>query len=215
VPSFTTMIGSDGKYTSYKIRLFTPHGAVEVFRRYKTFCALHNNLLRLCPGVKLPLFPPRQMLALTPAATEDRRRALEEYLQGVIKIVQCCSSAELADFFGVRSQINFQDQISTLKTQVSELQQQQAQMRFAMERWETVLDGYMTYVHRLETRIADLESTAASERSSMHQKNPSFSASPLGHSYRSHADGKDSLSDMQTVLGGLTKQASRYSLSQF
>ncbi|NWT31780.1 SNX22 protein, partial [Cardinalis cardinalis] len=52
-----------------------------VTKRYSEFQALHKRIKKIC---KVPDFPPRHVPNWMPKALEQRRQALEVYLQGVL-----------------------------------------------------------------------------------------------------------------------------------
>lgn len=68
-----------------------------VFRRYRRFRELHFYLLHKYDGVvSLPAFPPKRWLGnRTEKLAEERRRALEQYLQAVVQLFQRVPSCPL------------------------------------------------------------------------------------------------------------------------
>lgn len=67
-------------YTGYNIYI---NGSYHACLRYKQLHALNEQLRRMCVpmGVIMPEFPPKKFLPLTNSQVENRRQALEHYLQ--------------------------------------------------------------------------------------------------------------------------------------
>ncbi len=73
----------------FHITLKTPVDEWHVYRRYSEFDAFHSTLSKLCPDVTKRVFlPPKRRLFLlgagSPEFLEERREALEDYLQFVV-----------------------------------------------------------------------------------------------------------------------------------
>ncbi|GAO49431.1 hypothetical protein G7K_3581-t1 [Saitoella complicata NRRL Y-17804] len=73
----------------------------EVSRRYSEFVLLHNRLRLQFPTVKKLSLPGKRLqvvLKLQKSFLESRRRALERYLQALVRIPEVVNSQDLADF---------------------------------------------------------------------------------------------------------------------
>jgi sorting nexin-17 len=74
--------------TNTLTRYFSPqgfniyvNGAFHCCLRYKQLHSLHEQLRRSLMNLSLPQFPPKKLLTLTKSELEQRRLALERYLQ--------------------------------------------------------------------------------------------------------------------------------------
>uniref|UniRef100_A0A336ML37 CSON003364 protein n=1 Tax=Culicoides sonorensis TaxID=179676 RepID=A0A336ML37_CULSO len=65
-------------YTGYNIHI---NGTFHCCLRYKQLHNLHEQLKRSLPSLVLPVFPPKKLLPLTNNQLENRRAALERYIQ--------------------------------------------------------------------------------------------------------------------------------------
>ncbi|XP_076356574.1 sorting nexin-24-like isoform X2 [Tachypleus tridentatus] len=88
IPSFRQAEGEHGgHFTVYRIEVYVSGRCQKIERRYRAFHALHKQLKRL---VQTPSFPPKKMRNSSPKFIEQRRQALEHY-------VQSCSCVPLTD----------------------------------------------------------------------------------------------------------------------
>ncbi|KAM3663346.1 sorting nexin-22 isoform 1-T1 [Ammospiza maritima maritima] len=68
-------------HTVFRVEVLCNGRRHTVTRRYSEFQALHKRIKKTC---KVPDFPPRHVPNWMPKALEQRRQALEVYLQGVL-----------------------------------------------------------------------------------------------------------------------------------
>lgn len=88
------------KFTLFNISIQTAFSTWEITRRYRQFLALHQELLQKIPHVKFPSLPKRKVLgsSLQPSFVEDRKQALESYLQTLVSIPEVWSCARFIEF---------------------------------------------------------------------------------------------------------------------
>ncbi|XP_076356573.1 sorting nexin-24-like isoform X1 [Tachypleus tridentatus] len=84
IPSFRQAEGEHGgHFTVYRIEVYVSGRCQKIERRYRAFHALHKQLKRL---VQTPSFPPKKMRNSSPKFIEQRRQALEHYVQEVLRL---------------------------------------------------------------------------------------------------------------------------------
>jgi hypothetical protein len=92
VPSFVLRASQSDAHFEYEVHIQLPISEDEfsVFRRFRRFRELHVHLLRTYGSlVSLPPFPPRRLLGnRSERLAEQRRLALETYLQAVVHLFQ-------------------------------------------------------------------------------------------------------------------------------
>lgn len=90
----------NSSYIAYNVHI---NGTFHCSVRYRQLHYLHDQLRRAYGPNSLPLFPPKKLLPLTPAQTEERRTQLEKYIQLVIQDSRIANS-ELFTGFLLNSQ---------------------------------------------------------------------------------------------------------------
>ncbi|KFQ31910.1 Sorting nexin-22, partial [Merops nubicus] len=98
IPAAVTASSPDKAHTVFQVEVLCNGRRHTVTKRYSEFQVLHKQIKKTC---KVPDFPPRRVPNWLPKALEQRRQALELYLQGVL-----CYNKELPqdvlDFLKVR-----------------------------------------------------------------------------------------------------------------
>ncbi|XP_030810863.1 sorting nexin-22 isoform X2 [Camarhynchus parvulus] len=80
-PSAAAARGPERAHTVFRVEVLCNGRRHTVTKRYSEFQALHKRIKKSC---KVPDFPPRHVPNWMPKALEQRRQALELYLQGVL-----------------------------------------------------------------------------------------------------------------------------------
>mmetsp|Transcript_80523 Transcript_80523/g.93947 ORF Transcript_80523/g.93947 Transcript_80523/m.93947 type:complete len:427 (+) Transcript_80523:52-1332(+) len=92
------------KHVVYKIQGNDSNGEVNIERRYSQFTALRNVLLERWPGIYIPPLPGKKLMGNTdPANIEERRAALEVFLNNCIEIPHLYLSEEFQLFLRTQS----------------------------------------------------------------------------------------------------------------
>ncbi|ELU18303.1 hypothetical protein CAPTEDRAFT_150546 [Capitella teleta] len=120
-------------YTVFNIHI---NGVYHCSVRYKQFHNFHEQLKREFTGTQFPPFPPKKLLALNSAQLEERRAALERYLQTVSQSPNIASSDLFNGFL---------------------LSAQQESQREDAE--DVVLDVYLMNGHRISISILSTDQT--------------------------------------------------------
>lgn len=83
IPGYRQVQGNHGKhYTVFQIEVFLSGKCHKIERRYRAFHNLHKQLKNL---IHTPEFPPKRVRNLNPKVLEQRRKALENYLQVLLR----------------------------------------------------------------------------------------------------------------------------------
>jgi hypothetical protein len=89
-------------YTVYTVQTVYGSQQFEASQRFSAFEKLHEQLSEKLPGEKIP-FPLSKKLIVTDALKKERVVGLEDYLQGLMKMVSMSGApppAELLEFLG-------------------------------------------------------------------------------------------------------------------
>lgn len=95
-------------YTEYIIEIRNSENKKTLTKRYKDFVTLHHSLLEMFPGIEFPSSA-SQILGFNPSVTswmatkrrtviEDRRQALEDYINELINMPEVGNCQVLVDF---------------------------------------------------------------------------------------------------------------------
>ena len=124
IPSSQTLNDTDGKkYTSFEVAVQGPFSSWTIHRRYKQFSALNEEMVVLVPSLNLitSSFPKKKMIgSFQQTFVEERREALEAYLQELLLLPQALSYAPLAEFLDEASVLTLQMHMWLMKEQLQE-----------------------------------------------------------------------------------------------
>ncbi|XP_045216727.1 sorting nexin-24-like isoform X2 [Mercenaria mercenaria] len=78
IPSYQKVEGNGDSYTAYRVDVFQSGSYHTLHKRYSEFEELHKQLKKI---IVTPEFPPKKVLKFNQKIVEQRRVALEAYLQ--------------------------------------------------------------------------------------------------------------------------------------
>ena len=131
IPTSKTLSDADSKYTSFQITIQSPFASWVVHRRFKQFFALNTQMQTqlAAKGVACPAFPKKKLIGLFQQAfIEERRDALETYLQQLLKLPQPMSYSPLVEFLQDSGNLSLQLQMLLMKGQLRDYQAQVANL---------------------------------------------------------------------------------------
>jgi hypothetical protein len=178
IPSHTTEVDLEGKYTSFNLLVQTAFAAVEVCsfsfslsspthqvkRRYKNFLSLHQDLSQKIPRDRLPQLPKKKRLGvLDPSFVDERKQSLELYLQSLITIREVWNSAcfiEFLDlshpFLGIHLQMTrVTEEVGRLGEENKSLIQQLSYTRAALSNSNQIVTDLLLRLETLEEVIRE------------------------------------------------------------
>ncbi|XP_052792819.1 sorting nexin-24-like [Mya arenaria] len=82
IPTCQKMEVNGDTFTAYKVDVFQSGRSHSLYKRYSEFEELHKQLKKV---VDTPEFPPKKVLKFSHKVVEQRRVALELYLQGILE----------------------------------------------------------------------------------------------------------------------------------
>ncbi|XP_038078052.1 sorting nexin-24-like isoform X2 [Patiria miniata] len=81
IPNIRQVVQDDEKYTTYQVHVQVSGKTHVIEKRYSEFHSLHKQVKK---SIETPDFPPKKMRSLTVKGIEQRRQALETYLQTLL-----------------------------------------------------------------------------------------------------------------------------------
>ncbi|XP_022111511.1 sorting nexin-24-like isoform X2 [Acanthaster planci] len=81
IPNVRQIVHDDEKYTAYQVVVQVSGKTHVIEKRYREFHSLHKQVKK---SIETPDFPPKKMRSLSMKGIEQRRQALETYLQELL-----------------------------------------------------------------------------------------------------------------------------------
>ena len=160
VPSTKTLRDGDGQYTSFVVVVQAPFSSWTVQRRYKQFSALNSDITSQLTGKGLvvPTFPKKKIMGLFQQKfVEERREALEKYLQQLLLLPQALSIAPLVDFLQDGGNVALQLQMLEMRDQLQESQALCASLQKELRKAKTESAQAAAVIAVLDKQILTLQ----------------------------------------------------------
>mmetsp|Transcript_16929 Transcript_16929/g.25532 ORF Transcript_16929/g.25532 Transcript_16929/m.25532 type:complete len:1244 (-) Transcript_16929:329-4060(-) len=176
IPSYTTKIDSDGKYTSFTVIVQTVFSTTEIQRRYKNFLSLHQQLMHRIPKEILPPFPKKKRLGVfEPAFVDERRVALERYLQELVCLQEAWACPQFIEFLdNSHPYFCLLVKVTKLTDEVGYLTHCNGKLSQQLREMTSAYSASCEALTDLQRRMIILENKAGLIRNSRSQENPNI-----------------------------------------
>ena len=162
IPRTSTLSDAESKYTSFTVVVETSISTWEVQRRYKQFASFNATLLSqkspLC--AVLPVFPKKKVMGLLQQTfVEERREALEAYLNQVIRLPHALTSKPIIDFLQSETAQNLSIhlQMVSMGSQLANCQSLCSNLKEQLIRSNEEIRKYTSTIDFMNGRINALE----------------------------------------------------------
>jgi hypothetical protein len=131
IPKSIMLSDTEGKYTCFEVVINSSFQSWSVHKRYREFHALNSQLIPLIPKGSLCAFPKKKVIgSLQQTIVEERREALETYLQQVLQVPNALSHRAVVEFLEKGSgNLTLQLQMMEMKTQLTQTKAQYSQLQ--------------------------------------------------------------------------------------
>jgi len=169
VPSTKTLRDNDGQYTSFAVAVQAPFATWTVQRRYKQFSALNAEITSQmsAKGLVAPTFPKKKIIGLFQQTfVEERREALERYMQQLLLLPQALSYSPIVDFLQDGGNMGMQLQMLAMRDQLAESMSLCASLQKELQNSRTEAAQAASVIAVLDKQILALQQGRAAGGSS-------------------------------------------------
>eukprot|EP00605_Chrysophyceae_sp_TOSAG23-4_P000777 GSChrysophyteH1.ASY1.ANO1.866.1 assembled CDS len=166
IPKTQTLSDGESKYTSFGVEVTSPFGRWTVHRRYRQFYSLNAALMKDAPRGMIPALPKKKTIGLLQQAfVEERREALETYLQKLLLMPQFLSYQAIIEFLDndLGGTLSMQLQMVRMKNQLAEYESSTAQLQDQLTKANKEKAQSTALVQLLSKRVQALEKENGSE----------------------------------------------------
>lgn len=162
IPSFSTEADAEGKFTKFLVRVVTGACTWEIRKRYTHFRELHTTIssdhqVSATVIKKLPTLPKKKIVgsSLQQEFVEERRLALEQYLQQLVSIPEVFKLSAFVDF--IEDKTVAHHHLFDMQVEMSRMKELTTSLSIQLQKSQSELKHATSQIEALIRRISILE----------------------------------------------------------